>query len=98
MRMDVYTPISAGQCALIQVYGKNEPGYLKVKLNGRYVAALPDENPGVPGEHRLVFGPPSGRGFNVWTNPEWKAQDEVVFELYDSATQSLQDQKSTVII
>ncbi|HET7542191.1 MAG TPA: hypothetical protein VFK05_20125 [Polyangiaceae bacterium] len=98
MKLELLTPISVGQTALVQIYGNNDFGYVMVKVNGAYVTALPDESPGIPGLHRSVFGPPSGRGFNVWTNPQWKTHDSVLFELYDDATKTLQNAQGTVIL
>jgi hypothetical protein len=97
MKLELETPISAGQRATIRVNGNSEFGYLMVKLNNAYVTALTEDN-GVPSLRSPVFGPSSGQDYNVWTSPEWKAHDSVLFELYDRATNTLQDSKGTVIL
>jgi hypothetical protein len=84
MNLKVFTPVTVGESATCRVSGDNEPGYIKVKVNGNYARVLPDEHPGVPGQHRLVFAPPSGEGFDVWTDPPWQKGDALAFELYDS--------------
>jgi len=98
MQMQLFTPVSAGQLALVQITGNDELGYVMVKVNGKYSDVLPDEHPGVPSQHRLVFGPLSSQGFNVWTNPAWKAHDQVTFELYDKATGTLQGAPAVTVI
>jgi hypothetical protein len=84
MRLELFTPVTVGQSATVRVYGNNELGYVKVKVNGAYRNTLPDQHPGVPGQKRLVFGPVPGQGFDVWTDPPWKQGDSLDFELYDS--------------
>jgi len=98
MRMELFTPVRAGQNATVRVYGNYELGYIKVKLSSKYVTALPDAHPGVPSDRRMVMGPPSGQGYDVWSDPPWKAGDSVDFELYDIATNTLQTTCSTVVI
>jgi hypothetical protein len=97
MRLELFTPVTAGQSATCRVYGNNETGYIMVKVNGTYRNALPDAHPGVPGRQRLVFGPIPGRGHDVWTDPPWQTGDQLDFELYQS-NGTLDDTKSTTAL
>jgi len=98
MKLQLITPIAAGQLALVQITGNNELGYVMVKVNGAYVTVHPDAHPGIPAQHRIVFGPPSSQGFNVWAEPAWSTHDQVTFELYDSATNTLQGPAQATVI
>jgi hypothetical protein len=97
MRLELFTPVSAGQSATCRVYGADEPGYIMVKVNGAVRNVLPDAHPGVPSQRRLVFAPATGQGYDVWTDPPWKAGDNVEFELYP-AVGPRADAKPTVVV
>lgn len=96
MTLEIFTPVVHGQSATCRVSGEGEPGYIKVKVNGKYAHVLPDDHPGVPTDRRLVFCPAGGKGYDVWTKPPWSRGDSLVFELYDSSNQ-LGDSSSTTV-
>jgi hypothetical protein len=97
MKSKLFTPVAQGQIASCTVFGQFERGYLKVKLNGAYVSVRPDDHPDVHDEEREVFAFPSGKSFDVWTDPPWKATDELRVELYDAQRKLVDTHITTVI-
>jgi hypothetical protein len=97
MKIEVFVPVTLGQSATCRVYGNNEAGYVMVKVNGTRRTVLPDENPGVPNDRRMVFGPLPGRGYDVWTDPQWAKGDSVEFELFEANGKPAGSQATTVL-
>lgn len=97
MKSNLFIPVAEGQIASCTVFGQFERGYLKVKVNDQYASVRPDDHPDVHDEEREVLAFPSGKSFDVWTVPAWKATDRLVVEFYDANGKLVDSHHTTVI-